>query len=182
MTPISCHMALQVSWRGNSRWEGIGCRIRQAEACPTFHDRLKPVLLSSDGRAEQDWACSSRISHATRCLGVALLGKLRRRQRLGGASTRLPNGIQLDYGISRVHRYSACTADVVFDRAPVDSIACSLSTANQRTTDIDLAFVETPVPAVRESPDHLDILAFMPITDARRHIFIFRNPRRRSGL
>ena len=39
MTPISCHMALQVSWRGNSRWEGIGCRIRQAEACLTFQRR-----------------------------------------------------------------------------------------------------------------------------------------------
>ena len=47
------------------------------------------------------------------------------------------------YSISRVHRYSAPTTDVIFDRAPVDSIAYSLYTANQRTTDIDLAFVET---------------------------------------
>jgi hypothetical protein len=81
------------------------------------------------------------------------------------ASTRLHNGIQMYYSISRVHRYSSCTADVIFDRSPVDFIAYSLYTANQGTTDIDLAFVETLVPAVRESLDHLDILAFVPKTD-----------------
>ena len=81
------------------------------------------------------------------------------------ASTRLHNGIQMYYSISRAHRYSTCTANVIFDRAPVDYIAYSLYTANQGTTDIDLAFVETLVPAVRESLDHLDILAFVPKTD-----------------
>ncbi len=78
------------------------------------------------------------------------------------ASTRLHNGIQMYYSISRVHRYSTNSADVIFDRAPVDAIAYSLYTATKRTTDIDLAFVETLVPAVRESLDHLDILAFVP--------------------
>lgn len=85
--------------------------------------------------------------------------------RFRDASTRLQNGIQMYYSISRVHRFSACTADVIFDRAPVDSIAYSVYTANQGTTDIDAAFVETLVPAVRESLDHLDILAFVPKTD-----------------
>jgi len=70
------------------------------------------------------------------------------------------------YSISRLHRFSTCTADVIFDRAPVDYIAYSVYTANQGTTDIDPAFVETLVPAVRESLDHLDILAFVPKTDA----------------
>ncbi len=82
------------------------------------------------------------------------------------ASTKLHNGIQLYYNISRVHRYSAFTDDVIFDRSPVDYVAYSLYTANQGTTDIDIAFVEAMVPAVRESLDHLDILAFVPKTDA----------------
>ena len=82
--------------------------------------------------------------------------------RFRDASTRLHNGIQLYYCISRVHRYATSEADVVFDRAPVDYLAYSQFTADCGTTDIDDAFVESMVPAVRESLDHLDILAFVP--------------------
>lgn len=77
-------------------------------------------------------------------------------------STKLQNGIQLYYNISRIHRYSRPSDDVIFDRAPIDYIAYSQYTAGQHTTDIDDAFVESMVPAVRESLDHLDILAFVP--------------------
>ena len=73
------------------------------------------------------------------------------------ASTKLHNGI---------HRYGKSTDDVIFDRAPVDYIAYSQYTANQGSTDIDAALVESMVPAVRESLDHLDILAFVPKSDA----------------
>lgn len=78
------------------------------------------------------------------------------------ASTKLHNGIQLFYNISRIHRYGNFADDVIFDRAPVDYLAYSQYTANQASTDIDAAFVESMVPAVRESLDHLDILAFVP--------------------
>lgn len=78
------------------------------------------------------------------------------------ASTKLHNGIQLFYNISRVHRYADFADNVIFDRAPVDYIAYSQYTANQGSTDIDDAFVESMVPAVKESLDHLDILAFVP--------------------
>jgi hypothetical protein len=78
------------------------------------------------------------------------------------ASTRLQNGIQLYYNISRVHRYADSSSDVIFDRSPVDYIAYSQYTADQRSTDIDDAFVESMVPVARESLDHLDILAFVP--------------------
>jgi hypothetical protein len=78
------------------------------------------------------------------------------------ASTKLHNGIQLYYNIGRVHRYGVSSDDVIFDRSPVDYIAYSQYTADQRSTDIDDAFVESMVPAVRESLDHLDILAFVP--------------------
>jgi hypothetical protein len=78
------------------------------------------------------------------------------------SSTRLHNGIQLYYNISRVHRYASSAADVIFDRAPVDYLAYSQFTADCRTTDIDDEFVASMVPAVRESLDHLDILAFVP--------------------
>ena len=77
-------------------------------------------------------------------------------------STKLHNGIQLYYNISRVHRYCAPSDDVIFDRAPVDYIAYSQYTANQGSSDIDDAFVESMIPAVRESLDRLDILAFVP--------------------
>jgi len=78
------------------------------------------------------------------------------------ASTKLQNGIQLYYNISRIHRYANPTDDVIFDRAPIDYLAYSQYTANKRTTDINDAFVESMVSAVRESLDHLDILAFVP--------------------
>jgi hypothetical protein len=82
------------------------------------------------------------------------------------ASTKLHNGIQMYYNISRIYRYGEYTDNVIFDRAPVDYIAYSQYTANQGSTDIDDAFVESMVPAVRESMDHLDILAFVPKSDA----------------
>jgi hypothetical protein len=77
-------------------------------------------------------------------------------------STRLHNGIQIYYNISRIHRYSKPTDQVIFDRCPVDYIAYSQYTANQASTDIDTAFVESMVPAAKECLDHLDILAFVP--------------------
>ena len=78
------------------------------------------------------------------------------------ASTKLHNGIQLYYNIGRVHRYGDSSDEVIFDRSPVDYVAYSQYTADQRSTDIDDAFVESMVPAIRESLDHLDILAFVP--------------------
>ena len=81
------------------------------------------------------------------------------------ASTRLHNGIQLYYSISRLNRYSTPAQQVIFDRAPVDYIAYSQYTANQHLTDIDDDFVLSMVSAVRESLDRLDILAFVPQSD-----------------
>ena len=66
------------------------------------------------------------------------------------------------YNISRVHLYCASSDDVIFDRAPVDYIAYSQYTANKGSTDINDAFVTSMIPAVRESLDRLDILAFVP--------------------
>jgi len=80
-------------------------------------------------------------------------------------STRLHNGIQLYYNIGRVHRYASPADDVIFDRAPVDYLAYSQYTADSGCTDIDDAFVESMVPAVVESLDRLDILAFVPKSD-----------------
>ena len=82
------------------------------------------------------------------------------------ASTRLQNGIQLYYSIGRVHRFGTQAHDVIFDRAPVDYLAYSQYTADSGRTDIDDAFVASMVLAVRESLDHLDILAFVPKSDA----------------
>jgi len=77
-------------------------------------------------------------------------------------STRLHNGLQLFYSISRVHRYSSMTDNVIFDRCPIDYLAYSQYTAETGKTDIDSDFVLSMVDAVRESLDHLDILAFVP--------------------
>ena len=80
-------------------------------------------------------------------------------------STRLHNGIQLYYNVSRIMRYGRKTDDVIFDRAPIDYIAYSQYTANHGTTDIDDAFVESMVPVVREALERIDVLVFLPITD-----------------
>ena len=82
------------------------------------------------------------------------------------ASTRLHNGIQMYYNISRIHRYASPSDHVIFDRAPIDYLAYSQYTANQRSTDIDDEYVASMIPAVRESLDHLDILAFVPKSEA----------------
>jgi hypothetical protein len=82
------------------------------------------------------------------------------------SSTRLHNGIQMYYNISRLYHYRSAGDDVIFDRAPVDYLAYSQYTANQGTTDINSAFVASMVPAVRESLGHLDILAFVPKSEA----------------
>ncbi len=80
-------------------------------------------------------------------------------------STRLHNGIQLYYNVSRVMRYAIATENVIFDRAPVDYIAYSQYTANHSTTDIDNAFIESMVPIVREALKRIDVLVFLPITE-----------------
>ena len=64
-----------------------------------------------------------------------------------------------------MNRYCRPEDEVVFDRAPVDYLAYSQFTAECGTTDIDEAFVESMVPAVRESLDRLDILAFVPVSE-----------------
>jgi hypothetical protein len=84
----------------------------------------------------------------------------------GDASTKLHNGIQMYYNIGRINRYGNCNDEVIFDRAPIDYIAYSQYTADQGRTDIDDDFVASLVPAAKESLDHLDILAFVPKSDA----------------
>ena len=75
------------------------------------------------------------------------------------------NRLQMYYNISRVHAYSNSSDCVIFDRCPIDYIAYSQYTANYKTTDIDDAFVEMMVPAVRRSLESLDLLVFFPITN-----------------
>ena len=60
------------------------------------------------------------------------------------------------------YRYSSITDNVIFDLCPVDYLAYSQYTAETGKTDIDSDFVLSMVDAVRESLDHLDILAFVP--------------------
>jgi hypothetical protein len=78
---------------------------------------------------------------------------------------RFDNGLQMYYNISRVHAYSNSSDCVIFDRCPIDYIAYSQYTANYKTTDIDDAFIEMMVPAVRRSLESLDWLVFFPITN-----------------
>ena len=79
-------------------------------------------------------------------------------------STRLHNGIQMYYNISRLMHYRERGDCVIFDRCPVDYIAYSQYTADHQTTDIDDAFVKSLAPRIRESLQQLDLLIFMPIT------------------
>ena len=80
-------------------------------------------------------------------------------------STRLHNGIQLFYNVSRVMHYPNASQNVIFDRSPVDYIAYSQYTANHGETDIDDQFVDSLAPIVRSALERIDILAFLPITD-----------------
>ena len=64
-----------------------------------------------------------------------------------------------------MHRYAERSDDVIFDRAPVDYLAYSQYTADAGSTDIDDAFVMSMAPAVIESLNRLDIIAFVPRSD-----------------
>ena len=79
-------------------------------------------------------------------------------------STRLHNGIQMYYNISRLISYQQDNDCVIFDRCPVDYIAYSQYTANHGTTNIDNKFVESLTARVRDSLQNLDLLIFLPIT------------------
>ena len=79
-------------------------------------------------------------------------------------STRLHNGIQMYYNISRLMSYQQDSDCVIFDRCPVDYIAYSQYTANHRTTEINDKFVESLAARVRDSLQNLDLLIFLPIT------------------
>ena len=79
-------------------------------------------------------------------------------------STKLHNGIQMYYSISRLMHYRQPSDCVIFDRSPVDYIAYSQYTSNYETTDIDDQFVESLAARVRDSLQNLDLLIFLPIT------------------
>ena len=79
-------------------------------------------------------------------------------------STRLHNGIQMYYNISRLMSYQQDSDCVIFDRCPVDYIAYSQYTANHGTTDIKDKFVDSLAARVRDSLQNLDLLIFLPIT------------------
>ena len=73
-------------------------------------------------------------------------------------STRLHNGIQMYYNISRLMSYQQDSDCVIFDRCPVDYIAYSQYTANHGTTDINDKFVDSLAARVRDSLQNLDLL------------------------
>ena len=79
-------------------------------------------------------------------------------------STRLHNGIQMYYNISRLMSYQQDSDCIIFDRCPVDYIAYSQYTANHGTTDINDKFVDSLAARVRDSLQNLDLLIFLPIT------------------
>ena len=79
-------------------------------------------------------------------------------------STKLHNGIQMYYNISRLMSYQQESDCVIFDRSPVDYIAYSQYTANHGTTDINDEFVESLAARVRDSLQNRDLLIFLPIT------------------
>ena len=128
-------------------------------AIPGSHSLGKSTVVNDWVAKNPDFRCEVEPYHA---LGLHGPYEILFRD----ASTKLHNGIQMYYNISRIHRYHECTDDVIFVRAPVDYIAYSQYTANQDSTDIDDAFVESMAPAVRESLDHSDIVAFAPKSDA----------------
>lgn len=80
-------------------------------------------------------------------------------------SSRLHNGIQFYYNLSRIFRYNKSSDQVIFDRAPADYVAYSQFTADCGTTDIDDEFVATLVEPVKESLQSLDLIVFIPKTD-----------------
>ena len=71
----------------------------------------------------------------------------------------------LNYMIDDMQKYSADDF-VIFDRCPMDNLIYSMWCYHKGDTDIDELFVEKCIPVVRESMSLLDIIFYIPITNA----------------
>ncbi len=73
--------------------------------------------------------------------------------------------LQLNYCIRQIKRYNV-GANVICDRCPADYIPYASYTVDYGHTDIDKAFIESLYPLVRDSLKNLDLIVFIPISDA----------------
>lgn len=71
----------------------------------------------------------------------------------------------LNYMIDDMQKYSGDDF-VIFDRCPMDNLIYSMWSYHKGDTDIDELFVEKCIPVVRESMSLLDIIFYVPITNA----------------
>jgi len=71
----------------------------------------------------------------------------------------------LNYMIDEMEKYSSDDF-VIFDRCPLDNLIYSMWAHHKGVGDIDEHFVEKCIPIVRESMKLLDIIFFIPITNA----------------
>ena len=86
--------------------------------------------------------------------------------RFRDAATRLHNGLMLYYNIGRCYRHGQREQAVIFDRCPIDFIAYSQFAADCGCSDIDEAFVSSMLAPTLECLSCLDLLVFIPKTDA----------------
>lgn len=71
----------------------------------------------------------------------------------------------LNQMIDEIEKYSA-DDNVIFDRGPIDNLIYSMWSYHKGATDIDELFIEKCIPVVRESMKMLDIIFYIPITNA----------------
>src|SRR5262245_59540715 len=57
-------------------------------------------------------------------------------------------------------------ARVIMERSPVDYLAYAAASARAWTPRAVSTFVEAQAPGVRDALDHLDLIAFVPVSDA----------------
>ena len=71
----------------------------------------------------------------------------------------------LNQMIDQIEKYSA-EDNVIFDRGPIDNLIYSMWSYHKGESDIDELFVEKCIPVVRESMKLLDIIFYIPLTNA----------------
>lgn len=71
----------------------------------------------------------------------------------------------LNHMIDQIEKYSA-DDNVIFDRGPIDNLIYSMWSYHKGESDIDELFIEKCIPVVRESMKLLDIIFYIPLTNA----------------
>ena len=87
---------------------------------------------------------------------------------------------QLDYSINQLNE-SAGEKDIIFDRCPLDFLAYAMCALAKDSLEINDSEISERFPEIKEALNHLDLIAFLPLTKENRIGYTEENPSYRKA-